>query len=85
MTLSMDDVPALPADVRLRVLATALDPHASPPPGDLVPVETVDELAEPGAVPPLDETHVSDVAGDVTIEATDPPDLGPELPADDLW
>jgi hypothetical protein len=86
MTLSLNDVPALPADVRLRVLATALDPHAAPPPEDLVPVETVDEFAAPPeAEPPPDEPDGPDPVDDVAIDATDPPDPGPEYPADDVW
>jgi hypothetical protein len=39
VTLSLDDLPALPADVRLRVLANALDPDAPPAPLSLLPAD----------------------------------------------
>jgi hypothetical protein len=86
MTLSMDDVPALPADVRLRVLATALDPHAPPVPDALVPADTVDrEAAPPDAVPVLDEPWPDQPPGEFPLDTPDPYVLGQDDPADGLW
>ncbi|MCA2216643.1 hypothetical protein [Jidongwangia harbinensis] len=84
MTLSMDDVPALPADVRLRVLATALDPHAPPVPDTLVPADTVDLEAVPEAVPVLDEPW-PDQPGELPLDTPELYPLDHDDPVDDPW
>lgn len=88
--LTMESVPALPADVRMRVLAMALDPDAPPVPDTLVPADTLDAepapqddalpvaLDEPNPYHPADEfTHATPGLLDLDSDA-DPSD-------DDHW
>ncbi len=90
MTLSMEHVPVLPADVRLRVLATALDPDAPPVPDTLVPADTLDgEPAPAGHEQPavLDEPYPRHPADDVALDLPEPAvadQVEDPLP-DDLW
>jgi hypothetical protein len=55
----LGDLPALPDDVRLRVLAGALDPDAPPAPLDLLPADP--ELPDPTEEQPVvDADHSTD-------------------------
>ncbi len=91
MTLSLEDVPVLPADVRLRVVATALDPDAPPVPATLVPFDTVEagEAPQDGApAAALDDPQSDQLASESHHDALNPIELAPDdgdPMDDDLW
>jgi hypothetical protein len=94
VTLSLQDLPALSAEVRLRVLAGALDPDAPAAPLDLVPADGPDpdgadlDPVEAAATLTADPEHSDDLFGygdhDVPADLHESPPHDPD-PADDDW